>query len=406
MAGGSVTKIDARVSLGLIAVLLVACTGESPSATPTGSSSPSDNSGATPAASVPAHEAARVAELEFDGDIYDVPDPLPAGELGELIRIQAAADAPNHRLYRMLYHSQGVDGTDLAVTGTLWVPESTPPTDGYPIVALGVGTHNHFSDACPYSNFDAGNPPEYLDLIEELLAEGYVVAYPDYQGLGTRFPYPYSVGASMTRALLDGARAARDLLGPDASDRVFLVGHSVGGYGVLAATKFGPTYDDGLDVRGVVSIDGSVDHYVAVASGMAEPGPSLLLFGILGYTRAFAELQLADVLTADAIEDLAFFDTTPCNTDPPWETASTSEVIHTSPLERDDWVARIEEGTPRAPSYPVFYPVADAEPGLEDRLVMAQRVGAEVAHYAAPVDHYSIIFRAAPDLLAWMESRR
>ena len=376
--------------------LLAACSSPEPSPSPSG----------TPAANVSAYEAARVAELAFEGDLYDVPNPLPLGEPGELIRLQTAESDSSHRLYRILYHSQAVDGTDLAVSGTLWIPVTEAPPEGYPIVVFAAGTHNHFSDACPYSNFDAGNPPEYLELIDRLLAEGYVVAYPDYQGLGTRFPYRYSVGASMTRDLLDGARAARDLLGPDASDRVFLVGHSVGGYGVLAATKFGPAYDDGLDVRGVVSIDGAVDHYAAVATGMTEPGSSLLLFGILGYSRAFPELQLADVLTADAIEDLEFFNTTPCNTDPPWESVPASDVIHTSPLDLDDWVARIEEGTPRAPSYAVFYPVADAEPGLEDRLDLAQRVGAEIVHYDAPIDHYSIIEAALDDYLAWMETRR
>lgn len=360
----------------------------------------------TPAANALAHEADRLADLVYDGDMYGVPDPLQPGERGELIRLQTTESDPSYRLYRMLFHSRAVGGTDLAVSGTLWVPVTEPPPEGYPIVSFGAGTHTHFSDACPYSNFDAGNPPEYLHLIEQLLAEGYVVAYPDYAGLGTRFPYPYSVGANMTRSLVDGARAARDLLGPDASDHVFLVGHSVGSYGVLAATKFGPAYDDGLDIRGVVSIDGDVDHYAAVATAMTEPGPSLLIFGILGYSRAFPELQLADVLTADAIGDLDFFDTAPCNTDPPWDAVDPPDVIHTSPLDLADWVTRIEEGTPRAPSYAVFYPVADAAPALEDRLDLAQRVGAEVAHYAAPIDHYSIIDRAIADILSWMDARR
>ena len=174
----------------------------------------------------------------------------------------------------------------------------------------------------------------------------------------------------------------------------------------MAATKFGPDYDEGLDVRGVVVLDGTTTHNLDVEIAMAgRADPSLLMFGILGYTRAYPELRLDDVLRPDAVADMDFWDTTGCNVDPPWDGTAAAAVIHTSPLEVQSWVDRIEEGSAREPSYPVFYPVADAEPYLDERVAYGVGVGAEVVHYPLPIDHYTIIQAAADDVLRWMAER-
>ena len=59
------------------------------------------------------------------------------------------------------------------------------------------------------------------------MSDGFVVASTDYEGHGTRYPYRDFIGTSGTHSLLDGARA-RDLLGPAASDRIVVAGHSLG----------------------------------------------------------------------------------------------------------------------------------------------------------------------------------
>jgi hypothetical protein len=71
----------------------------------------------------------------------------------------------------------------------------------------------------------------------------------------------------------------------------------------------------------------------------------------------------------------------------------------------ETWAARIEEGIPRKPSYPVFYPVPDGEPDLEERIASGKRVDAEIVHYPPPIDHYSIIIEAADDYLGWMREQ-
>ena len=390
-----------RAGLLIFAVALAACGGQQLPA----SGQPQASASASASNGLLGHESRQLAELVYEGDLYDVPDPMAPGRPGELMRLQVRS-SEGGRQYLMLYHSQTVSSEDLAVSGRLWIPERQPPADGYPIVSFGPGTHGHFSDACPYSNLEAWNPPEYDVLIARLLEEGYVVAYTDWHGLGTRFPYTYAVGEAETYALLDAARAARDLLGPNASDHVFLVGHSVGADAVMAATKFGPAYDEGLDVRGAVIIDGAYDHRMAVEDGMsADVGVSLLMFGILGYTRAYPELSLSDVLAPEAIADMDWWDTTACNVDPPWEGTIPRDAIPTSPLELTPWVKRIEDGIATTPSYPVFYPLAEADPESDGRVTTGNRIGAEITYYPGH-DHYSIITAAADDYVAWMNERR
>lgn len=390
-----------RAGLVIVATALAACGGVPPPVSGQAPASPS----AAASNGLLDHESLRLAELTFEGDLHDVPEPLAPGRPGELMRLQVRS-SEGHRQYLMLYHSRSVSGDDLAVTGRLWIPETPPPADGYPIVSFGPGTHGHFSDACPYSNLEAWNPPEYDALIDRLLHEGYVVAYTDWHGLGTRFPYTYAVGEAEAYALLDAARAARDLLGPDASDDVFLVGHSVGGYGVMAATKFGPDYDEGLDVRGAVIIDGANDHRTEVEIGMSgDVDVSLLMFGILGYSRAYPELSLSDVLAPEAIADMGWWDTTPCNVDPPWDGTIPRDAIPISPLELEPWVKRIEEGIANTPSYPVLYPLAAADPESDTRVTAGKRIGAQITFYPEQ-DHYSIIIAAADEYIAWMNERR
>ncbi|HEV8697566.1 MAG TPA: lipase family protein, partial [Candidatus Limnocylindrales bacterium] len=162
------------------------------------------------------------------------------------------------RVYRVLYHSTSVDGTDVAVSGTVWVPSEPPPSDGYPIVAWGPG-NNGSGDPCAYSR--AGTPEEidYNPLMFNFLRAGYVVAYTDYQGHGTRYPYLFAVPESSTHSLLDAARAARDLLGDVASNRVVVAGHSLGADAAAASLQHGRTYAGALDVRGALIVEGGAD---------------------------------------------------------------------------------------------------------------------------------------------------
>lgn len=48
--------------------------------------------------------------------------------------------APSSRALRIMYRSDGVHGTPIAVTGFLLVPRGKAPEGGWPVVAWGHGT--------------------------------------------------------------------------------------------------------------------------------------------------------------------------------------------------------------------------------------------------------------------------
>src|SRR4051794_35247706 len=65
-------------------------------------------------------------------DFYTVPDPLPAGAPGDIIKAeQVPAPGLHGSMWRVMYHSQSLLGEDIAVTGLVAVPGTTPPNGGF-----------------------------------------------------------------------------------------------------------------------------------------------------------------------------------------------------------------------------------------------------------------------------------
>ena len=110
-----------------------------------GRSSPSGGGAVTSSpAAMPGTEPTTSAEVEsFAGaiaDFYRVPDPLPPGAPGDLIRTMPI-DAPAGEVgLRIMYHSTDADGDDRAVTGVVFHPTTEAPEGGWPIVAWAHGT--------------------------------------------------------------------------------------------------------------------------------------------------------------------------------------------------------------------------------------------------------------------------
>jgi hypothetical protein len=219
-----------RLILLLAGMLLAACGG--------GHASPGRPSGG---AAAPAAAPQRPPD-----SFYQLPDPLPAGRPGGLIRslpIAASPQLAGSRAWAILYHSRGLDGHDVAVSGTVVAPPGVAPTGGRPVLAWGHGSTG-LADQCAPSHhgvigvFGAAGSR----WLGELLERGLVVAATDYQGLGTPGLARFSIGVAAGDAVLDAARAARQLPGAGASSQVVLVGHSEGGHAVLWAAELAGSY--------------------------------------------------------------------------------------------------------------------------------------------------------------------
>ena len=184
------------------------------------------------------------------GAFYQPPNPLPKKKPGTLIRSEALANAPaGSRGWRILYHSTGLHGEDIAVSGMVLVP-AVPATGPRTVVAWAHPTTG-VADQCAPSVLSDG--PTHVAGLQSFLDAGFVVAATDYQGLGTPGVHPYLVGVSEGRGTLDAVRAARSLPETAAGKKVFLWGHSQGGQASLFAGQLAPTYAPDLQVLGTAA---------------------------------------------------------------------------------------------------------------------------------------------------------
>ncbi|MCB1005453.1 MAG: prolyl oligopeptidase family serine peptidase [Acidimicrobiales bacterium] len=176
---------------------------------------------------------------------YVVPDPLPPGAPGELIRVQPMADDGQVATVRIMYHSIDAAGRDRAVTGVVTYPTSPAPPDGRPVVSLAPGTSG-LASPCATSRTGAPAPRYGLDAVG---------VRTDYIGLGPPGDLqPYLSRLSEGHAVIDAVRAARHLSAAGAGDEWFSIGHSQGGHGALSAAELAAGYAPELDLLGTVAI--------------------------------------------------------------------------------------------------------------------------------------------------------
>jgi dipeptidyl aminopeptidase/acylaminoacyl peptidase len=180
---------------------------------------------------------------------YSVPDPIPSGPPGKLIKFEPITVNGLHAsVYRVMYLSESVQNRPVAVTGLVMVPTSPAPAGGYPVVSWGHGT-NGMADQCAPSL----SPTSAVPLANELLDKGWAVTASDYQGEGTPGLLPYIVGESAARNTIDIVRAARQLATAHASPNYVVWGHSEGGQTAMFALNVGNSYAPDLRLQGVVA---------------------------------------------------------------------------------------------------------------------------------------------------------
>ena len=186
----------------------------------------------------------------------------------------------------MTYKMRGVNGSETQATALVFTPKGTIPAGGWPIVAWAHGTTGVADQCAPSQQGLAGN--EYL--IAKLLASGYAVVAPDYEGLGEpsgRELHPFLNLKSEAYSITDAVVAASQNFGNTTEKRWAAIGHSQGGHAALGAAENASRAQ--LDYKGTIAI--------APASFL-----SLILIG--GEQQAAAETNLTN-----KIKTLAGLDT-------------------------------------------------------------------------------------------------
>ena len=141
----------------------------------------------------------------------------------------------NVRYYRVTYNTTDLQGMPTVASGMIAVPMA-PDCDSIPIALFAHGSALLQTEVPSFDSIEA-------DLGKSLASRGYVVAMPDYLGLGVNQGFhPYQHWETEATSSIDILRAAKefiaDSLSFDFSNEIFLTGYSQGGHAAMATAKY------------------------------------------------------------------------------------------------------------------------------------------------------------------------
>jgi pimeloyl-ACP methyl ester carboxylesterase len=358
-----------------------------------------------------------VAEQWTVPAFYRQPHPLPDGGPGTIIRSERILGAPSGaRAWRVLFHSTDTFGHAVVNSGLVVAPSAPAPAGGRTIVSWGHPTTGAAQRCAPSPGLDP------FDLIEGLtgfLKRGYIVTYTDYTGMGTAGPDSYLVGGTEGRNVLDAARAARELLAGDASDRLVLWGHSQGGQAALFAGQLAAHYAPELVLKAVAVAAPATDLADLLRSDIGDiSGVSIGSYAFSAYSTVYGpttpDARLDTVLTPAAVAALPSMAAL-CLIGQNKKLHAIGKplighFLAADPATAEPWATMLQENSPGATAMPVPLFVAQGEtdalvrPATTDAFVARERaLGADVAYLRIPkTGHGLVALRALGELFEWL----
>lgn len=356
-------------------------------------------------------------EVRTDPAFYAVPTPLPAGEPGEIIRIESIESAPaGTSAWRVIYHSRDLEGADIPVSGVVIVPDTPAPDRGRAIVSWAHPTTGAAPQCAPSLGMD---PFEYVEGMHELLAEGYAIAATDYPGLGVDGASSYLLGIPESNSVLDIVRAAGQIDEADVSDRVVLWGHSQGGQAALFAAERASEYAPELELAGVAVAAPAANLNALMTDDIVNlSGVTIASFAVPAYEAAYAErygsTAITDILTPGGLQatpDMAAL----CLLTQNEELHAIADplvggYVLSDPATTEPWQTMLQENS--AGNSPIRVPIFVGQ-GEADKLVLPSATegyvdllcsqDADVTFHRYPdVTHGLAAYAALPDLLLWL----
>jgi dienelactone hydrolase len=165
---------------------------------------------------------------------------INATELGVLpavfITFSGITDADySVRFFKITYHTNDVNGNPTIASGMVAVPIS-PMCDSVPMVLYAHGTVLLKSDVPSSSNQES-------DIGKAIASRGFIVAMPDYLGLGDSPGFHNYMHASSTaESCVDILRATQEFVADSLpfayNNHLYLTGYSQGGHSAMATAKY------------------------------------------------------------------------------------------------------------------------------------------------------------------------
>lgn len=223
------------------------------------------------------------------------------GKAGEVVRQEPlGANIQNGTSKRILYRTQRLDGSYTFSSGMIFVPNGVP-TSPRPIVAWAHGTIG-MGDQCAPSRLN--DPTANIAWVDSMLQKGWVVVATDYAGLGTDGVEGYLVGQDEARDVLNSVRAARQIVGSEASNQFAVWGHSQGGHSALFTSSMASSYAPELQLMGTVAsapaaeLSALFNEQYNTSLGWVI-GPEVLM----SWPNTYKNIDIGQIATAPAIRN-------------------------------------------------------------------------------------------------------
>ncbi|RYY79021.1 MAG: alpha/beta hydrolase [Moraxellaceae bacterium] len=136
----------------------------------------------------------------------------------------------------MSYNMPGVAGKNVKATAMVMTPKGEKPKDGWRILVWAHGTVG-VGDSCAPSNTTFTND-RFSAMADQLLAQGYMIVTPDYEGLGTKGIHPYLNLGSEARSAIYAVNAVKEHYKTNIQGNWMSVGQSQGGHAVLGIAEY------------------------------------------------------------------------------------------------------------------------------------------------------------------------
>lgn len=136
----------------------------------------------------------------------------------------------------MNYKMQDVTGKQSEASALVFFPKTAKPKDGYRVVVWQHGTVGVGDNCAPSKNALNEN---FKTTAELLLAKGYVILAPDYEGLGTKGIHPYLNVNSESNSVYYGVKALNEKYSSLIHGDWFSLGQSQGGQSSIAVAERG-----------------------------------------------------------------------------------------------------------------------------------------------------------------------
>ena len=363
----------------------------------------------TPATSVSASIPAPPGLPAF----YSVPVQVPSAP-GTLVKSQlVASDGIHGHVYRVLYVSESIYGKPTLVTGLVMVPDTPPPSGGYPVVTWGHGT-NGMADQCAPSL----DPAQAVPLQNQLLDRGWVVTASDYQGEGTPGLLPYLVGVVAARNTIDIVRAAGHLAAAHTSKNYVVWGHSEGGQTAMFGLDIGNSYAPDLDLKGVVAGAPPSQFQDIYTFLKTSPFRYYLFMAGAGFNAAYgnAAAHLNQVITAKGISLLPVL-SKGCSDYIAKETNGypLAEIVKTDPFTVPAWKKLLVANDPGNFTTPSSAPLLIIQGGADEQIPVVTTqllkdhecsIGQDVERWVYPgQSHAGVIPVSMNDMVHWIADR-